>query len=254
MQKYGKVLIAGSGPGDPGLLTVKVWRALQDADIIIYDNLVNRDVLTLARPNAELRYMGKKCGGESFSQEEINAALVEAAGSAQLVLRLKGGDPFIFGRGGEEALVLQKHGIPFEIVPGISSSVAGPAYAGIPVTHRGLSCSYAVITGHEAPEKAESDLHWSSYAGIHTLVFLMGVGQRKEIARKLLEAGRPTHDPVAFVENATTAKQNVIRTTLGVLAETPPPVNTPAVMVIGSVAGLELEWFSGTPSALPSKS
>lgn len=241
---FGKVLIAGAGPGDPGLLTVKALKAIRTADAIIYDSLINPEILREAKPGAELKFMGKRCGGPSFTQEEINAELVRAAGRHAQVLRLKGGDPFIFGRGAEEAIELRRHGIAFEIIPGISSSVAGPAYAGIPVTHRGMACSYAVITGHEAIDKVTSELHWPSFAGIHTLVFLMGVGQRKEIARRLISAGRSASEPVAFVENATTPTQRVVRSDLGTLAENPPPVDAPAVMVVGRVAGLELDWFS----------
>lgn len=243
-QKSGKVYIVGAGPGDPELLTLKAFKAIQRADAILYDNLINKNILDLAPAGCVVVYVGKKCGHHQMSQEQINETLVEFARRFDNVVRLKGGDPFVFGRGGEEALALMDAQISFEIVPGISSSIAAATYAGIPVTHRNLACSFAVITGHETPGKETSQLNFTALAGIDTLVFMMSVGNRQEISQSLLAAGRNPQDPVVFVENATTLDQKVIRSSLQTVATEPPNVKAPAVMIVGPVGSLNLEWFS----------
>lgn len=242
-----KIYLVGAGPGDPELMTLKAYRLVQTADVIFYDKLVNPKILDLAKKSCDLIYIGKEPGRPCRSQEEINDLLVGAfKNRSGTIVRLKGGDPFVFGRGGEEAETLAHQDIPFEIVPGISSSIAAAAYAGIPVTHRGLACSFAVITGHEAPGKAESQIHYESLKGIDTLVFMMAVGNRVEIASRLLEIGRPFNEPVAFVENGTTQDQRTVITHLGAVAAGMTEVEAPAVMIVGPVVRLsnQLRWFS----------
>lgn len=234
----GKVYLVGAGPGDIELLTLKAYRLIRSADVILYDRLVNPEVLLLARPECELLYVGKEDGKHLLEQEKINELLLQYAHTREIVVRLKGGDPFVFGRGGEEALFLAQHGIDFEIVPGISSAIAVPAYTGIPITFRGISSSFAVITGHEDPRKESSSIDWKSLKGINTLVFLMAVSNRQEIARRLIEIGREPDEPVAFIERGTTLEQKVIMTSLRELSENPPEVKPPAVMVVGKVVEL----------------
>lgn len=234
----GKVYLVGAGPGDIELLTLKAYRLVRSADVILYDRLVNPEVLLLAKPDCELVYVGKEDGKHTIEQEKINELLLQYAHTREIVVRLKGGDPFVFGRGGEEALFLAQHGIDFEIVPGISSAIAVPAYAGIPLTFRGISSSFAVITGHEDPKKKNSSIDWESLKGINTLVFLMAVSNRQEIARRLIEVGREPDEPTAFIEKGTTSEQRVVITNLGELSENPPEVKPPAVMVVGKVVGL----------------
>lgn len=231
----GKVYIVGAGPGDLELLTLKAYKLIKSADVILYDRLVNPEILTLAKPDCELIYVGKEDGKHTIEQEEINKLLVKYARIKETVIRLKGGDPFVFGRGGEEALFMVKHGVDFEVVPGISSAIAVPASAGIPITFRGLASSFAVITGHEDPKKKNSTVNWQSLKGIDTLVFLMAVSKRQEIAKRLIEAGKDEKEPVAFIEMGTTPEQKVIVTNLEDLAKNPPEVNSPAVMVVGKV-------------------
>ncbi|QID33684.1 uroporphyrinogen-III C-methyltransferase [Pampinifervens florentissimum] len=242
----GKVYLVGAGPGDIELLTLKAYRLVRSADVILYDRLVNPEVLLLAKPDCELVYVGKEDGKHTIEQEKINELLLQYAHTREIVVRLKGGDPFVFGRGGEETLFLAQHGIDFEIVPGISSAIAVPAYAGIPLTFRGISSSFAVITGHEDPKKKNSSIDWESLKGINTLVFLMAVSNRQEIARRLIEVGREPDEPTAFIEKGTTSEQRVVITNLGELSENPPEVKPPAVMVVGKVVGLRdyMNWFS----------
>ena len=241
----GKVYIVGAGPGDIELLTLKAYRLIRSADVILYDRLVNKEILNLAKPDCKLLYVGKEDGKHTIPQDQINSLLLEFSKKENTVVRLKGGDPFVFGRGGEEALFLAQNGVEFEIVPGVTSAVAVPAYAGIPVTFRGLSSSFAVITGHEDPNKGKSDINWESLKGIDTLVFLMGVSTRQAIAKKLLEMGRSEDEPVAFIEMGTTSNQRVTVTTLKELSQNPPYVQPPAVMVIGRVVNLRnyIAWF-----------
>lgn len=247
----GKVYIVGAGPGDPELLTVKASRVLKEADVILYDRLVNPDVLD-ANPSCELVYVGKEDGNHTLDQQSINELLLRYGRSGKIVVRLKGGDPFVFGRGGEEASFLALNDIPFEIIPGVTSVIGAPAYAGIPVTYRGISSSFAVITGHEAPHK-KKNIDWESLKGlkgIDTLIFLMGVRNRREIAEKLIELGRNSDEPVAFIEKGSTSEQAVILSTLGEVANDPPQVSPPAVFLVGEVVKLrkELQWFVSSHS------
>lgn len=252
----GKAWLVGAGPGRADLITVRGLRALQAADVVIYDRLIGRELLDEARPDAELVYAGKRPEHHTLRQEEINRLLVDRVGVGQQVVRLKGGDPFVFGRGGEEALALAAAGLPFEIVPGISSALAVPAYAGVPVTHRNIATSFAVITGHEAAGKSNSQTDWEALSRIPTLVVLMGVGQIATIAQALIAAGRDRQTPAIAISQGTTDQQRTVRATL---AELPAAIATgqiasPAVIVIGEVAALHdrLDWFvpDGTSAGL----
>jgi uroporphyrin-III C-methyltransferase len=235
------VALVGAGPGDPDLLTVKAARLLAEADVVVHDALVGQGVLDLVAPGTELIDVGKR-PGRPTPQELISALLVELGRQGRRVVRLKGGDPFVFGRGGEEAEALLAAGVPFEIVPGITSSVAAPAAAGIPVTHRGVSAAVTVVTGHR--RAGEPDVDWRSLARVGgTVVVLMGVSQRAEIAAELQAGGLDPHTPVAAIERATTDQERVVRCRLDELAAT--PVDSPAVIVIGPVSALDL-----TPAAL----
>lgn len=240
----GKVYLIGAGPGDPELLTVKAYKLLQSADIILYDRLVNSEILFLAKPTCELIYVGKEDGKHIIEQEKINFLLYDYAKSKDIVIRLKGGDPFVFGRGGEEAEFLAKRGIPFEIVPGITSAISVPAYAGVPVTHRGIASSFAVITGHGHKGKFP-DIDWKSLVGIDTLIFLMGVANRDKIAKNLIKAGREPNEPVIFIEKGTTKEQKSIVSTLKKVAEGKIKVYSPAIFLIGKVVNLRknINWF-----------
>ena len=242
----GKVFLVGAGPGDPGLLTVKGLRAVQQAQVILYDDLANSELLGEAPEGCEAVYVGKRAGFRSKSQEETCALLVEHARSGKTVVRLKGGDPFVFGRGGEEADALQMAGVPFEVVPGITSAIAAPAYAGIPVTHRGVSTHVTIVTGHEDPEKGRSDVDWTALARTGgTLVVLMGAGGRAEIARKLIAGGRPPDTPVAAVRWGTRPNQVTVRGRLDQLGKM--AVAAPSAIVIGGVAALDFSWFESLP-------
>lgn len=243
----GKVYLVGAGPGDPELMTRKAYRLLQQADVILFDRLVNATILEDAKEGCHLIYVGKKEGLHVLPQDEINRLLRDYAQRYPVVVRLKGGDPFLFGRGGEEALFLRKHGVSFEIVPGVTSALGAPAYAGIPVTQRGMAATCTMITGHLARGGVDV-LPWDGLASMHTLIFLMAVSARQYIAQKLLEHGRPPEEPVAFIERGTSPEQRVTRTTLGELSVLPPIVKSPAIMLIGEVASLheQLDWFEGT--------
>ncbi len=277
----GRVYLVGAGPGDPGLLTARALELIARADTILYDRLIPPQALEGARTDAELLFVGKEGGGESVPQEQTEALLVERARAGRMVVRLKGGDPFVFGRGGEEALALRAARIPFEIVPGITAGVAAPAYAGIPVTHRGLSTAVALITGHtrgdragaktgietetagyteagdtgghrEPPENPEEEtaLDWDALAAFPgTLVFYMGVRQLAHIAASLIEAGRPASEPAAVVEQGTLPTQRTVTGTLATIAERAQVegVRPPSITVIGPVAGLaeQLAWREG---------
>jgi uroporphyrinogen III methyltransferase/synthase len=248
----GTVYLVGGGPGDPGLLTLRAAELIARADVIVYDALVNPAVLGRRAAGAELVYVGKRGGEPSRSQGEINALLVELARSHAAVVRLKGGDPFVFGRGGEEALVLAEAGIPFEVVPGVTAGVAAPAYAGIPVTHRGLAPSVALATGHEDPEKAGADLDWAHLArGVGTLVLYMGVGRMRGNFDRLIEAGRPADTPAAAIEWGTYPRQRVVTGTLRTLPVRVEEagIGAPAIVVVGEVVGLRerLSWFESRP-------
>ncbi|NPA41522.1 MAG: uroporphyrinogen-III C-methyltransferase [Aquificae bacterium] len=232
----GKVYLVGGGPGDPELLTIKAYKVLKSADVVLYDALVSKDILTITKLDCLKIYVGKRDGRHSLPQEEINELIYKFARQDKIVVRLKGGDPFVFGRGGEELTYLKEKGIEVEVVPGITSAVAAPSSALIPLTHRGVSSSFAVVTGH--PNRG---IDWSAFAKIDTLVILMGVKRRQEIARDLIKTGRDPKEPVAFVEKATTPEQRVIFSSLEEVALNPPEVRTPAVMVVGEVVSLGLE-------------
>ena len=235
----GRVSLVGAGPGDPDLLTLRAVQRLQCADVVVHDRLVSQRILEYAPAGAEIIDAGKKPGGGGVTQAEINALLVELGRQGRRVVRLKGGDPFVFGRGGEEALALADAGVPFEVVPGVSSALAAPAAAGIPVTHRGLSASVTVINGHDA------DQHdWDALArGGGTLVFLMAVEHLEDIAARLLAVGRPSSEPAALIEWATTARQRVVVGHLASIAEDALAANVqpPAVLVVGPTAELANE-------------
>jgi uroporphyrinogen III methyltransferase/synthase len=251
-KKSGIVFLVGAGPGDIGLLTVKGLHCLQKAEVVIYDFHLNAQILNYISRKAELIYAGKRGGHHTMTQDEINRAIVEKANEGRIVCRLKGGDPFVFGRGGEEAQELVKAGIPFEVVPGVSSAVAAPAYAGIPLTHRLYSSSFAVIPGYEDTTKEESAIDWAKLAtGVGTLVFLMAVKNIDEMTRKLIEHGRSPDTPVAVIRWGTRPDQRTIVSTLRDIAALvkEKDIKPPAVTVIGDVVKLrsELNWYEKKP-------
>lgn len=250
--RRGKVYLVGAGPGDPGLLTVKGLDCLKQADVVIYDRLVDDGLLDAARPDAEKIYVGKAAKCHIREQGEINQLLVEKAQEGKVVVRLKGGDPFVLGRGGEEAEALALNHILFEVVPGVSSALAVPAYAGIPVTHRRLASSLAIITGHEAANKGKSSIAWDKLAtGADTLVFLMGMGNLAPIVERLIENGRAPSTPVALIRDGTTPKQQTLVGTLeDIVAQTEQSgFQPPAVIIVGEVVRLreQLRWFDNQP-------
>lgn len=246
--KDGFVSLVGAGPGDPDLITVAGLRRVQQAEVIVYDRLANEALLREARADAELVFAGKGPNAHALSQEQINALLVEYGQAGKRVVRLKGGDPFVFGRGGEEAEALVAAGVKYEVVPGITSAIAAPAYAGIPVTHRDFTPAFSVVTGHEEPGKDESTIPWNALAaGPDTLVFLMGIGRLASITARLIEAGRPACTPVAVVRRGTWPDQQAVFGTLSDIAERVEEIalTAPAVTVVGKVAELanKLSWF-----------
>lgn len=248
----GKVYIVGAGPGDPGLITVKGLECIKQADVLIYDFLASSALLKHASKNAEIIYVGKKGSDHTFSQDSINALIVEKAKIGLTVTRLKGGDPFIFGRGGEEAEVLFNANIPFEIVPGVTSAIAAPAYAGIPLTHRKFTSTLAFVTGHEDPTKKESSIDWKSLAkGIGTLVFLMGVKNLHHIREGLISHGMHPDTPAALVRWGTTAKQVTVTGTIDTIVELKNAngIKPPAILVVGHVVKLreKIKWFETKP-------
>ena len=250
--KTANVYLVGAGPGDPGLITVKGQECIKNADIIIYDYLASPALLKHASKSAELIYVGKKGGDHTLSQDEINALIIEKAKTGSTVCRLKGGDPFIFGRGGEEAEVLVKKGISFEVVPGVTSAVAAAAYAGIPLTHRKLTSTVAFITGHEDPYKEESSIDWESLAkGIGTLVFFMGVKNLPDITQKLIANGKLPETPVAVIRWGTTPNQQTVTGTLDNISNRVKKagLKSPAIIAVGEVVSLRplLKWFENRP-------
>jgi uroporphyrin-III C-methyltransferase len=240
----GIVYIVGGGPGDPGLITVRGMECLRTADVVVHDRLINHQLLAYA-PQAECIDVGKSPNHHPIPQSQINAILVEQANEGKVVVRLKGGDPFVFGRGGEEAQALTEAGIAFEIVPGVTSAIAVPAYVGIPVTQRGVATSVAFITGHCAGSNP-LELNWQALAqGIDTLVFLMGVSSLPKIVDSLIEAGRPMDTPVAVVEKGTLPEQKVVIGTLANIIDRAVEIQPPSIIVIGEVVNLHetLQWF-----------
>lgn len=249
-----KVYLVGAGPGDPGLLTIKARDLLAVADCVVYDALVNPEILSYVARSAELIAVGKRCGQVSWKQDDINQLLIEKAQQHRVVVRLKGGDPFIFGRGGEEALALANAQIDFEIVPGVTAGSSVAAYAGIPVTHRGLSSSVTFVTGHEDLGKPESSLRWQHLAkGVDTLVLFMGLSKLSEIAEQLIVHGRDANTPVAVIGSGTLAEQQTCVGTLDEIAEIVQreQIKAPALIVVGEVVRLseQLQWFEGLRNA-----
>ncbi len=246
--------LVGAGPGDPGLLSARALELIAEADVILYDRLIPDAVLDGARADAELAFVGKEGRGPSVPQAQTEALMVEHARAGRTVVRLKGGDPFVFGRGGEEALRLRAAGIPFEVVPGITAGIAAPAYAGIPVTQRGISSAVALVTGHEDPEKDETALDWPALAAFPgTLVFYMGVGRLAEIAEALISAGRAASEPAAVIERGTLPLQRTVTGSLRTIADKAreQDIRAPAITVVGAVAALaaELAWTALLPLA-----
>ncbi|MBU1205784.1 MAG: uroporphyrinogen-III C-methyltransferase [Proteobacteria bacterium] len=250
--KTGKVYLIGAGPGDPGLITIKGLSCLRKADVVVYDYLANEEFLSSVPPGVERIYVGKKGGDHTLSQEEINSLIAEKARKGKIVARLKGGDPFIFGRGGEEAQELAREGIPFEVVPGVTSAIAVPAYAGIPLTHRDFTSTVAFITGHEDPTKEESRISWDKIAtGAGTLVFLMGVGNLPLIAAELMKNGRDPETPVALIRWGTLPGQETVTgklSTIGKIAQSE-GIKPPVIILVGEVVKLreQLNWFERLP-------
>jgi uroporphyrinogen III methyltransferase/synthase len=248
----GRVVLVGAGPGDPGLMTVRALAAIAQADVILYDKLIPPTALDGARPGAELIDVGKVGGGEQVPQEETQRLLLEHAQAGKVVVRVKGGDPFVFGRGGEEAQLCAEHGIPFEVVPGVTAGIAGPAYAGIPVTQRGMAAAVAFVTGHEDPAKPETQIDWPALARFPgTLVFYMGVRALPRIAEQLVAGGRAADEPVAIVERGTLPDQRAVHGTLADIAAraSEAGVRPPSVTVVGPVAALgeDLAWLGRGP-------
>ena len=245
--KKGKVFICGGGPGDPKLITVRAMELLKSCDVILYDRLVGKEIIDQIPAGTEKVYVGRTVGQPTTHQDRTNELMVKYAEKGKNVMRLKGGDPFIFGRGAEEAEYLIKRGIEFEIVPGITSAIASPAYAGIPLTHRRYSSSVAIVTGHEDAEKDELVVKWDKLAGaVDTIVVLMGIGKVDQISRELMNAGMKKGTKIAIVASGTTDKQKIVRGTLATIVSVAKKagVKPPAVIVIGKVAGLDnLEWF-----------
>ncbi|WP_187648299.1 uroporphyrinogen-III C-methyltransferase [Nitrosophilus labii] len=241
----GKVYLTGAGPGDIELLTLKAARVIKKADIIIYDRLANPEILNMCKDGCEFIYVGKEDGKHILPQNEINEVIYKSALKSGIVVRLKGGDPFVFGRGGEEGAYLRERGIEFEVIPGITSAISVPAYAGIPVTHRGISVSFRVVTGHEAPNKEVSQIPWQNFKTDDTIVFLMGLHNLDKIANKLIEIGKPKDFPVAVISRGTTKDQKTVVGTLQDIYEKAKDLPTPALIVVGKVVNLrdELNWF-----------
>lgn len=244
----GKVYLVGAGPGDPKLITVYGMECIQKADVILYDRLVNEQLLSYAKPDAELIFVGKLPGLHGVIQEQIHVHLVEQAQKGKTVTRLKGGDPCVFGRVGEEAEILAEQGIPYEIVPGITSGIAAATYAGIPVTHRDFASTFAMVTGHGRAEKNEDHINWSALAnGIDTIAFYMGIGNLGHICENLMAHGKSAATPVAVIQWGTTEKQRTVTGNLatieGVVANA--QITHPAIILVGEVVNLreKIKWF-----------
>jgi uroporphyrin-III C-methyltransferase len=240
----GIVYIVGGGPGDPGLITVKGLFALQRADVVLYDRLAAPELLDEVPANAERIDVGKEPKKHRRSQAEINSLLIEKAREGKIVVRLKGGDPFVFGRGGEECQALAEAGVRYEVIPGVSSAIAVPAYAGIPVTQRGVTTAFAVVAGHTGG--TESDIDWHGIAHIGTVVFLMGVEHLEEIVSQLLLHGRQPQTPAALIQEGTTPQQVIVKGTLKDIVQKSSHILPPAVFIVGEVVNLgeQLDWFS----------
>ncbi len=252
VNRGGKVYLVGAGPGDPGLLTVKGKECLEQADVVLYDYLANPALLRYAPDRAERIYVGRRGRGQYQDQADINRLLIDRARAGQVVVRLKGGDPFVFGRGGEEAEAVASAGVPFEVVPGVTAAVAVPAYAGIPVTHRTLASSVTIVTGHEDPAKGTTVIDWPKLASTSgTLVFMMGMKTLPAIVDRLIEEGRSAHTPVAAIRWGTKAEQRTVVGTLCdiVMKAEEAQLEPPTVIVVGEVVTLreQLNWFERRP-------
>ena len=244
------VYLVGSGPGDPGLITVKGLECIKKADVIVYDYLVNAVLLKNARKDVELIYVGKKGNQHTMEQDDINQLLVDKAMENKIVTRLKGGDPYVFGRGGEEAIVLKENNILFEVVPGITAAIASPNYAGIPVTHRTCTSTFGLITGHEDPTKDQSDVDWEKLStGLGTLTFYMGIKNLPNIVNQLVKHGRSADTPVAVIRWGTTTHQQTVVGTLSNIVEKAKDIKPPAITIVGEVVNLrdQLNWFESRP-------
>jgi len=240
----GIVYIIGGGPGDPGLITVKGLKYLRQADVVLYDRLVSPELLSEASPHAEMIDVGKEPKRHRRSQDEINALLIEKAKEGKSVVRLKGGDPFVFGRGGEECQALAEAGIRYEVIPGVTSAIAVPAYAGIPVTQRGVTTSFTVIAGHTGG--SETDVDWASIPRNGTVIFVMGVEHMPQIVLSLIEHGYSPETPAAVIEKGTTPNQVVVTATLADIVEKAAHLQPPSILIVGEVVRLheELNWFN----------
>ena len=241
----GKVYLTGAGPGDIELLTVKALRVVKEADVIIYDRLANPDILTEAKDGCEFVYVGKEDSHHTLPQEEINEVIYQSALKYENVVRLKGGDPFVFGRGGEEGIYLHERDIKFEFIPGITSAIAVPEYAGIPVTHRGITASFRVVTGHESNGKDHSQIPWDNYKSDDTIIFLMGLHRLETICKKLIGIGKPKDYPIAVISRGTRPDEKTVVGTLEDIYEKAKNLPTPALIVVGKVVNLreQLSWF-----------
>lgn len=242
----GWVWLVGAGPGDPGLLTLHALNGLRQADAVVYDALIDARILALARGEAELIYAGKRGGKPSPQQRAISNRLIDLARAGRRVLRLKGGDPFVFGRGGEEALDLVRAGVPFRVAPGVTAGIGGLGYAGIPVTHRDTNSAVTFITGHDVTGEVPDALDWQALSrGAPVLVLYMALKHMAGIAARLMAAGRPAEEPVAIVSKAATAEQSVVETTLGAAAAEAERITPPAIVVVGPVVRLRaaLDWL-----------
>jgi uroporphyrin-III C-methyltransferase len=249
MRKKGKVFICGAGPGDPKLVTVRAMEVLNNCDVVLYDRLICKDLIDQVPAKCEKIYVGRAVGDSTTHQDITNDLMVEHAKNGRRVVRLKGGDPFIFGRGSEEAEYLFKHNIDFEIIPGITSAIGSAAYAGIPLTHRRFSSSVAIVTGHEAPKKREPTVKWDKLAkSVNTIVILMGVEELEHISYKLIKAGMNKKSDVAVIENGTTMKQRIVKGNLSNIAEIAREnkMKPPAIIIIGKVVSLQekLAWVN----------
>lgn len=242
----GKVYLTGAGPGDIELLTLKALRVVKEADVIIYDRLANPEILKMAKDGCCFVYVGKEDGRHIIPQDEINEIIYKNALEYNTVVRLKGGDPFVFGRGGEEGAYLYERNIQFEIIPGITSAISAPAYAGIPVTHRGVAVSFRVVTGHESPNKETSQIPWENFKTDDTIIFLMGLHNLDKITKKLMEIGKPSDYPCAVISKGTTKDQQVVIGTLEDIVQKADGIPTPALIVVGQVVKLreQLNWFN----------
>ena len=256
MIEKGKVYLVGAGPGDPELLTLKAARLIATADVLVYDYLVGAGILALAAPTAERVFVGKKGGGFCCPQRDIESTLIAFARAGKAVVRLKGGDPFVFGRGGEEAEALLAAGLTFEIVPGVTSALAAAAYAGIPLSHRTHSSAVVFLTGHEDPAKPDSAIRWEDYGGLGaTLCVYMGMKNLETITRRLQAGGLPANTPAAVIQSATTSSHRQLITTVGKIAleSEHAGFGAPAIVIIGEVAALadRLSWFTAQVESLP---